>query len=103
MKFCGHGELAGAEQAAEKCRDSWENDGKRTSGAEARVDFVGFIAGDESPAYPISGFSASGEAPFILLALVARLKPCPFTKPPPTSFSASCGSRTFTPDLQMIE
>jgi len=60
-----------AEHAGGK-RPVWrEIGGKQTSGAKAHFDSVGFLAGDESPAYPIPSFSAACEGPFLLLALAA--------------------------------
>jgi len=64
-----------AEQLAEKAGDSWENGGKHTSGAKAPVESVGFIAGDESPAYPNSSLSAACEVMPLHKASLKRVFP----------------------------
>jgi len=51
-----------AKQLAEQGGHSGPSGEKRTSGVKAPVDPVGFVAGAESPAYPVSSFSASGKA-----------------------------------------
>ena len=71
----------GAKQFAEKPKIWAENDKKRTSVAKATAYFAGFIPGMNPRPTARTSFSATCKAHPILLALSARLKPCPDTKP----------------------
>jgi hypothetical protein len=54
--------FAGAEQAAEKGRISGEKLEKHTSGAEAHIDFIGFMPGINPRPTARTSFSAACEA-----------------------------------------
>ena len=72
--------LAGPEQAAEKVLISPGKPEKHTSGAEAHVDFMGFMPGINPRPTARMSFSAACEARQLIQTVAARLKSCPITK-----------------------
>ena len=81
---CG---FKGPEQAAEKGRNSGEKLEKHTSGAEARVLFYWFYAGDKSPAYRPNGFFRSMQSLCRFMGFLPGMNPRPTAR---MSFSAAC-------------
>ena len=81
---------AGAKQAAEKDLFLAEMPENRTSGAKAHDDCIALMSGINPGPTARTSFSAACKARLILLALSARLKPCPCYKAPWLRFSAAC-------------
>jgi hypothetical protein len=75
-------ESAGAKQAAEKDLFLAEMPENRTSGAKAHDDCIALMSGINPGPTARTSFSAACKARLILLALSARLKPCPCYKAP---------------------
>jgi hypothetical protein len=71
----------GALQVSEKEREMGSKPEKHTSGAEAHVDFAGFMYGLKPVPFNASRFPAACKALVDFAASTARLKSCPDTEP----------------------